>query len=80
MLGVKGDKEIYIKNISSIQLKRAGIFANGYIQFSFLGGQEAKGGLVQAGRDENSIVFYQKKNQEFEEIKNMIEEKIVRKN
>ena len=30
---------------------------NGYIQFSFIGGSEAKGGFVQATQDENSVLF-----------------------
>lgn len=37
--GLKGDKEILISHISSIQFKKAGILINGYIQFAFVGGQ-----------------------------------------
>ena len=60
--GMKGQKEILISQISSIQFKNAGAFSNGYIQFAFMGGQEAKGGIFQATRDENSVMF--KKNQQ----------------
>lgn len=49
--GVKGDKEIFLNQISSIQLKKAGFALNGYIQFAFLGGREAKGGIWQATSD-----------------------------
>lgn len=74
--GLKGDKEIFLSQISSIQLKKAGLMA-GYIQFAFLGGQEAKGGLFQGMQDENTISFSGKKqNASFEEIKTMIEERI----
>lgn len=71
--GLKGDKEIQIKQISSIQLKSAGKLTNGYIQFSFIGGQETKGGMFNATRDENSIMFKSKQEKKFVEIKNMIE-------
>ena len=52
--GLKGDKEILISQISSIQFKKPGT-TNGYIQFAFLGGLEAKRGVFQASGDENSI-------------------------
>jgi len=73
--GLKGDKEILIKHISSIQFKKAGVF-NGYIQFSFVGGLEAKGGIIQAAGDENTIMFTEKQQPSFEKIKEAIEEKI----
>ena len=75
--GLKGNKEIFINQISSTQLKKAGNFTNGYIQFAFLGGQESKGGLFNATMDENTVMFRKNKNQEFEEIKEMIEKKIA---
>ena len=55
--GLKGDKDIYLSQISSIQFKKTGTFTNGYIQFSFLGGQETKGGIFDATKDENTIMF-----------------------
>lgn len=54
---LKGDKEILISQISSIQFKKANAFTNGYIQFAFLGGREAKGGLLQGTQDENTVLF-----------------------
>ena len=74
--GIKGDKEIFLNQISSIQLKKAGFALNGYIQFAFLGGREAKGGLFQATSDENTIMFTKDNQQDFVEIKNAIEEQI----
>lgn len=74
--GIKGDKEIFLNQISSIQLKKAGFAFNGYIQFAFLGGREAKGGLFQATSDENTIMFTKDNQQDFIEIKNAIEEQI----
>jgi len=75
--GFKGDKEILIKHISAIQLKKASFLLNqGYIQFSFIGGQESKAGLLKAGSDENTVVFKPKQQPDFEKIKEMIEEKL----
>lgn len=74
--GLKGDKEILIKQISSIQFKKAGALTNGYIQFSFSGGKEDQGGLFDATKDENTIMFSKKQQPAFEKIKLTIEEKI----
>jgi len=75
--GLKGEKEILIKQISSIQFKKAGNLTNGYIQFAFLGGQEAKGSLFQATKDENTIMFKKSQQPDFEEIKSMIETRMA---
>lgn len=74
--GLKGSKDILIKQISSIQFKKAGMLTNGYIQFAFIGGQEAKGALFQATQDENSIMFTSKQQASFEKIKEAIEKKM----
>ena len=46
---------------------------NGYIQFSFLGGKEAKGALFQAVKDENSIMFRISQQDDFKNVKSVIE-------
>src|SRR6266545_6984868 len=74
--GLKGDKEILISQITSIQFKRAGLFVNGYIQFAFIGGQEAKGGTFQAASDENTVMFRQGQQAAFEDFKAEIERRI----
>lgn len=74
--GLKGDKEIRISQISSIQFKRAGL-VNGYIQIAFLGGHEAKGGIWQATHDENTIMFDVWQQETFEKAKALIEERIA---
>jgi len=71
--GLKGDKEIRLQSISSIQFKKANFIANGYIQFAFMGGAEAKGGYFEATYDENSVVFKKKQQGDFEYIKAEIE-------
>ena len=78
MLGggmLRGDKTIPYRSITAVQLKMAGLTA-GYIQLSLQGGREAKGGLFQSTKDENSVHFYQGKNKQFQEAKAIIEERI----
>jgi Short C-terminal domain/Domain of unknown function (DUF4429) len=73
--GVKGDKDIYIDQISSIQFKKPGVTV-GYIQFSFLGGQETKSGIRDAMKDENTVAFLPKQQPAFEAIKLAVEQKM----
>ena len=73
--GLKGDKDILIKEISSIQFKKVG-WTPGYIQFAFRGGQESKGGIWDADKDENTITFINPQEPAFVKIKEAIEEKM----
>lgn len=75
--GVKGDKEIPFSQIASIQLKKAGAFANGYIRFSLLEGHGAEGGTGDARRDENTVTFKAVQQSAFEGIKTAIEAKVA---
>lgn len=54
--GSKGDKEIFIRNISAIQLKAPG-WTKGFIQFSLSGEKASQGGAFDAVKDENSIMI-----------------------
>jgi len=74
--GLRGNKEIQIKQISSIQFKQVSTFTNGFIQFAFLGGQEHKSGTLSATSDENTIFFNKGQQPAFEKIKEAIEEKM----
>lgn len=75
--GFSGDREIYLDQISSIQLKKPGALTNGYIQLNFLGGTQAVSGIQAASRDPNSIIFLKKEEPDFEKIKGAIEEKVM---
>lgn len=74
--GLKGDKEIRLAQISSVQFKAATLFTNGYIQFAFVGGQEAKGGILQAGQDENTVMFRPNQQAEFEEFRDELQRRV----
>jgi len=75
--GYAGEREIQIDQISSINYKPAGMLANGYIQFTFLGGTQAAAGITHATRDENAIIFLKKQQPEFEQIKTAIDKKLA---
>ncbi len=80
MQGLKGKKDIYFHNITSIQIKKPG-FALGYLQFSIPGGNESKKGAFAASYDENTISFDgQEKYEQALKIKEYIEKKIKSKN
>ncbi|MGM7724369.1 SHOCT domain-containing protein [Metabacillus sp. Hm71] len=71
----KGEKEIRIKSITSIQLKKPKLMA-GYIQFAFSGSSDTKGrSTFDAAKDENTIMCNNAKQFEgFEKAKALIEE------
>jgi hypothetical protein len=71
--GLKGDKEILLSQVSSVQLKRAGLLTNGYIQFAFAGGREAKRGIFEATQDENTVMFKASQQAAFLAIRSEIE-------
>jgi len=74
--GLKGDKDILIGQISSVQYKDAGVLVNGYIQFAFVGGQEAKGGAFQAASDENTVMFTRHQQPEFDRFRTVLQSKM----
>lgn len=75
LLGLRGNKEILIKNITSIQFKSPEILTNGFIQFAFSGSQESKRGVFDATKDENSIVFTKAEKVIFEKMREVINER-----
>ena len=70
----KGDKTIYIDQITGIQVKPGTMLTNGYIQFTLPGGIESKKGIFDATKDENTVMFAKKYNDLVEKIKTKVEE------
>lgn len=68
----KGDKEIILKSITGVQVKKAGLVVLGYIQFSMMGGNEGRRGLTEATQDENTVTFDSSQNKIAEEVKNKV--------
>ena len=77
--GFKGKKEIPYSSITAVQFKEAGFLHAGYIQFTIHGGKDAGKGLLEAVRDENSFLFGDEHNQEINELKNFILNKMEEK-
>ena len=72
--GLRGEKEILLRSITSIQFKPSGLTV-GYIQFSFSGGSESKGGTMKAIKDENTVTFAGGKQESaFRQLKQAIEQ------
>lgn len=78
--GMAGSKTIPMSSIQNIQLKKAGDFFNGFIQFGVLGGIEKHGGISSAVNDENSVVFLPECNDTALKIKEYIENEIISRN
>lgn len=70
----KGDKTIYLDQITGIQVKPGTSFTNGYIQLTVPGGIESKRGLFDATQDENTVMFKKRDNELVNKIKEKIEE------
>lgn len=75
LIGLRGTKEIMIKDITSIQLKEPGFLTNGFIQFAFPGSQESKAGTFDAAKDENSIIFTKNQKSKFLQVRDLINNK-----
>lgn len=60
--GLKGTKSIPYSSITAIQFKEAGLMLSGYLQFTLPGGNESKGGVFSAAKDENTFMFIRKNN------------------
>jgi len=76
-LSLRGDKVIPWDSIVAVQYKKASILGGvGYLQLSLRGGSEAKGGLIQATQDENTLTWSNfrasTKNEEFAEARDLV--------
>jgi hypothetical protein len=81
-LTLRGEKLIPWDSIVAVQYKEASVLGGvGYLQLSLRGGSEAKGGLIQATRDENTVrwsnIRAAKKNEEFAAAHDLILVRIV---
>ncbi|MCK9494175.1 MAG: DUF4429 domain-containing protein [Dehalococcoidia bacterium] len=70
--GSKGNKEIALSAITSIQFKPANLLTNGYMQVGFSGGRESKGGLFDAVNDENTVMFKRRQQEDFERVRDRL--------
>jgi hypothetical protein len=68
---VRGDKFVPYETIVAVQFKRPGLSV-GYLQLSLRGGSEAKSGVMEATKDENTVTFTAAKIKEFTEARDLI--------
>ena len=70
--GLIGEKVYDVNNISGVQFKSPGM-TTGYLQIILIGGRDARGGVLSAVKDENSITFLKKEAHLAIELKEYIE-------
>lgn len=56
-MGATGDKTVHADDITAVEIRKPRLFRQGYIQFSYRGGQDAGNGRRGARTDENSVMF-----------------------
>lgn len=71
--GMKGDKEIFLSKITSMQLRKPSGITRGYIQFELMGGNSSQKGLLDATQDENSVLLDPPQFEQFVRVKEVIE-------
>ena len=75
-----GDRRIPLASITAVQMRPAKALTNGFIRFTVPGSPELRGGLKNAGSDENAVLFTKKQQVEFEAVRQIIERYIARRN
>lgn len=71
--GLKGEKRIPFRSVTSVQFRAAGMLSNGYIQFGIAGGKESGGGIMAATTDENTVMFKKAVNEQFAQLRDAVE-------
>jgi hypothetical protein len=74
--GVNGERTIPLQQITAIGFKRGGMFSLGFIQFSYPGGKQFRGGLIEATQDPDAFVFRRELNDEVEAFKTEAESRM----
>lgn len=74
--GLDGEKSIVLSQVTAYQLKAPGK-TTGYLQIVYPGSQDTKGGVVDAVKDENTIIFLDDDITKIVEIKNILEQAII---
>jgi hypothetical protein len=76
--GLKGSKDIPLRSIVAVQLKRCDMMTNGYLQITIAGGNESRGGLFAATKDENTVMFTRQQQAAFVDLKDRLDAMIER--
>ena len=71
------DRRIPLASITAVQLQSARMFTNGFIRFTVTGSPELRGGLQNAMRDENAVIFSRRQAKGFNMIRAAVEQSIA---
>lgn len=71
--GPGGERSIPATSITAIQMKLGGLFLNGFIQFSYAGGKQFTGTMMDAASDPDAVVFGHGRNDEIQQFKALVE-------
>lgn len=74
--GLDGEKSIALSQVTAYQLKAPGK-TTGYLQIVYPGSQDTKGGVFDAVKDENTIIFMDEDIPKILEIKLLLEQAII---
>lgn len=74
--GLKGEKLLPFRSITSVQFKPPGGQMAGYIQFGIKGGIEARRGIIEASGDENTVLFAKDHHEKFLGLYQLVEKRI----
>lgn len=66
--GIQGQRSIAIRSITSVQVKLGTMFVPGYINLSYPGGKEFRGGVMAATQDPDTLIFNRAINAEVEKF------------
>jgi len=75
--GLAGAKTIPMGSIMTVQFREGNWLNNGFIQFGILGGIESRGGILDASKDENTVMIKPATNDDARAIKNYVERIIL---
>lgn len=71
--GVQGNKQVPLKSITAVQFRPAGSMMAGLIQFSIVGGREFRGGMLEATKDENAVMFTREQEAAFAALRDTVQ-------
>jgi len=74
--GFQGEKAIPLRHVTAIQFRSAGTMMAGCIQFTIQGGREFRGGMLEATKDENAVLFERKQEPAFQQLRQLVQDAI----
>lgn len=75
--GLVGEKRISYASITATQFRGATPKTSGYIQFTILGGIESNRGIMDATKDENTVMFTHEQEGSFRRLRDAVERKVT---